>query len=151
MELISGYENEGYRISEAGVIVNRFGRTLKHKIDKWGYHRINLRKSGKNKDHGVHRLVMQTYVGHSPLEVDHINNDKDDNRVPNLEYVTSSINKQRRLSMGVGSILTEEKVREMRALRADEGLSYSRLGSLFGVSKTCAHGVIAMKSWWWVD
>lgn len=40
----------------------------------------------------VHRLIMLTFVWSSELQVDHINWIKCDNRLENLEYVTSAEN-----------------------------------------------------------
>lgn len=48
---------------------------------------INYRK--------VHRLVMESFIGKSHLQVDHLNGNKSDNRLENLEYVTGRENSVR--------------------------------------------------------
>lgn len=57
-----------------------------------GYLQVNLYKDGKPKTYSVHRLVLTTFIGHSDLTINHINEDKTDNRLENLEYLTASEN-----------------------------------------------------------
>lgn len=64
-------------------------------ITNWsGYERIQLRKDGKYHYMAIHRLVAMTYIenpnGYS--EVNHIDGDKQNNRVDNLEWCTHSEN-----------------------------------------------------------
>ncbi|QGT53104.1 HNH endonuclease [Lactococcus phage CHPC781] len=55
---------------------------------KTGY----LRVSVKGKDMYVHRLVMLAFYGKSDLTVDHIDGNKENNNLNNLEYVTQAEN-----------------------------------------------------------
>jgi len=58
-----------------------------------GYKRVALIDDvGNSKNHYVHRLVMQEFVGKSNLYVDHIDGDKKNNRLENLRYATNSEN-----------------------------------------------------------
>jgi len=43
----------------------------------------------------VHRLVLETFKGKSDLTVDHLNSNKRDNRLCNLEYVSQEENQRR--------------------------------------------------------
>ncbi|ATE82723.1 HNH endonuclease [Lactococcus phage LP9210] len=58
---------------------------------KTGY----LRVSVKGKDMYVHRLVMLAFYGKSDLTVDHIDGNKENNNLNNLEYVTQAENVKR--------------------------------------------------------
>ena len=58
---------------------------------KTGY----LRLSVKGKDMYVHRLVMLAFYGKSDLTVDHIDGNKENNNLNNLEYVTQTENAKR--------------------------------------------------------
>lgn len=61
--------------------------------EKHGHMLVRLfDEEGNGKTFGVHRLVMQTFVGFSDLVVNHINEIPYDNRLENLEYITSKEN-----------------------------------------------------------
>ncbi len=62
---------------------------------RWGYKSVTLCKQGKEKTQSVHRAVMQAFIGMSDLPVDHLNSDKTDNRLLNLEYVNQRENVRR--------------------------------------------------------
>ena len=58
-----------------------------------GYCYICLSKNGERTQYRVHRLVMNAFVGEcSDKQINHINGDKTDNRLKNLEYCTASEN-----------------------------------------------------------
>ena len=73
----------------------------KHTVNKHGYISIGLCKNGKYKQFRVHQLVAMAFLNHrlgGKLVVDHINEDKLDNRVENLQMITQRENTIR--SMG---------------------------------------------------
>lgn len=60
-----------------------------------GYLRVSYGPKGGNKEYLVHRLVWLMHTGAWPEgEIDHINGDRQDNRIANLRCCTSSENKQ---------------------------------------------------------
>jgi hypothetical protein len=66
-------------------------RELKHKICQGGYHQVGLFDiDGVSKPFKVHRLVAQYFVPNPEglPEVNHKDEDKDNNRSDNLEWVT---------------------------------------------------------------
>ena len=96
-EGIYGVSNLG-RIRSEGRI-DSIGRRKQERImrtntHKDGYLQIDLLKDGKRNNVLVHRLVMLAFIGECPkgYEVNHINEDKADNRIDNLEYVTHVVN-----------------------------------------------------------
>ena len=79
------------------------GRVLKTFIAGAGYEYVVLSVNQNKKKIGVHRLVAQAFLGESKLTVNHINENKSDNRITNLEYCTQKENcnrgtRNRRLS-----------------------------------------------------
>ena len=59
-----------------------------------GYFQINLSKDGKQKTHLVHRLVAQAFLPNpnNLVEINHINEDKTNNRTDNLEWCSREYN-----------------------------------------------------------
>lgn len=64
---------------------------IAHK-DKNGYLRVGLYRNGKIKNYQVHRLVMSAFVEKSNLTVNHKDEDKQNNKLDNLEYMTNKEN-----------------------------------------------------------
>ena len=63
-----------------------------------GYLRVYLSKNGKRKHHKVHRLVARAFIPNpeNKPQVNHIDGNKKNNSITNLEWVTDTENKERR-------------------------------------------------------
>ena len=59
-----------------------------------GYIQVKLRRNGKRFNRYVHRLVWEVFKGPIPdgYEINHIDHDKSNNSLKNLELVTHSVN-----------------------------------------------------------
>ena len=68
------------------------GRILKTFTAGAGYEYVVLSVNQNKKKIGAHRLVAQAFLGVSELTVNHINENKQDNRISNLEYCTQKEN-----------------------------------------------------------
>lgn len=80
------------------------GKILKPWFDGRGnYLQVTLSKDNKHKKHQVHRLVAETFLPNieNKREVNHKNAIKTDNRLDNLEWVTSKENKEHAKAMGL--------------------------------------------------
>lgn len=92
--------SEGRIRSKRRVFVNALGRTcvrneriLCHNINK-GYHRVFIRINHKGYNFLVHRLVFEAFNGKIPdgLQVNHIDENKDNNKLSNLNLLTPGEN-----------------------------------------------------------
>lgn len=80
----------------AGVYVTLKELFLKPSVDGGGYYQVILNKKSKRKTIKVHKLVSMAFLNHKPcgykLVVNHIDFNKLNNRLDNLEIVTQREN-----------------------------------------------------------
>lgn len=93
---VLGYEGR-YEVSSCGDIRNvrdkNYGKVLRSWVDSWGYPSVCLYKHGKPQHKRVHRVVAEVFV--YPFvgeQVNHIDGNKSNNSVENLEWCNGSQN-----------------------------------------------------------
>lgn len=146
--------NEGWLPAPycADYLVSTYGRvkSLKGKVKILkpvlgrGYLRVDLSKDGKPKHFNVHQLVALAFIPNPNCkrEVNHIDGNKLNNYVDNLEWCTQSENIQHAVATGLKAQgeehgrakLTNEQVEEIRA--NPYGLTLEKLAEKFGVGQT---------------
>lgn len=87
---VVGFEKY-YLVSDSGQVQSRCRYSvLKPKIDRYGYEVVTLSVNGKQYCRTVHRLVAQAFVPNpnNLPTVNHINENKSDNRSINLEWMS---------------------------------------------------------------
>lgn len=164
-----------YLISSKGRI--KIISTLEDKkvfIKEDGYVTTTL-GNGKQYYKYVHRLVAEAFINnkHNKLQVNHINGIKGDNRVENLEWVTPKENIKHAIETGLikyknkeesikeakhsrgedanGSLLTPEKVIEIRVLWEYREYKQMELAEMFGVNYRTINDVIKRRQWKHID
>jgi hypothetical protein len=117
-----------------------------------GYLRINF----NNTKYYVHRLVAQKYLSNpnNLPEVNHKNGIKDDNRVENLEWVTSLGNRQHAIENNLWGKnildkrkLTEEQVNEIKEKYQFKKYTQKKLAEEYNVTRTVIYKIIKNKSY----
>ena len=104
-----------YEVSSTGKVrsLNYLGHGKAQELtpakDHKGYHRVSLWRNRERKSYRVHRLVAEAFIPNPEdrPEVNHINGNKTDNRVENLEWVTAHQNTKHAYAAGL-----KEKTRE---------------------------------------
>lgn len=93
----------GYTIREDGIVTSRFGRAIKPQVSKNGYIRVELWENGKGRKHLVHRLLAETFIPNpdGKPQVNHIDGDKTNNALSNLEWATQSENQKHAYRAGL--------------------------------------------------
>lgn len=143
-----------YWVSSLGQV--RGPRKLLRLVNEQGYLRVNVygKRSGMRR---VHCLVAAAFLGPCPdnCEVNHIDGNKQNNAVSNLEYATSKENKQHawrhglathRGSNNVRAKLEESTVKKIREA-SKSGSSLRTLAAEYGVSPTQIRRIVVGRQW----
>ena len=90
--------NNNYEVSNAGEVRNKHTKkVLKPAISNKGYYMVALSCKGKSHTYTVHKLVMEHFNRCSMVGevINHIDGNKLNNNIQNLEYVTQKENVQK--------------------------------------------------------
>lgn len=157
---VIGYEGL-YRISNLGNVYSnsrrgsggaRTGRILKPKIDGSGYMFVNLQYKGSRKYMKIHRLVALHFLDNpdNKPQVNHIDFNRTNNIVTNLEWCTVSENIKHSWNNNRGynplhkpgldhpnTIYDSIKIKDMVYMR-NSGMTYQKIAKIFG----CSHSTV---------
>jgi hypothetical protein len=140
--------------AEAGAIYGQDGRRVGY-LNTTGYIRIARHQ---NNTLSAHRLIWESVHGPIPdgMQINHINGDKADNRIANLEIVTPQQNSRHAVRTGLikpkfgeenrASKLTSDNVRRIRQ-RLIEGASQRAIAAEFRVSQGAIWKIASGKAW----
>lgn len=125
--------------------------------NKKGYVVYSLRKDNKYFSLYLHRIVATAFIPnpYNLKSVNHIDGNKDNNGVSNLEWLSLRDNSLEGIKMGLIKVSGEFKgtsklkihdVIAMRRLSAT-GLKAKAIAKMFCVSENCAYSVITKRAW----
>ena len=130
---------EKYMVSKNGDIykITKNGLKIKSKSNSRGYEATSI----NCKPEYVHLIVAKCFLGEpNGRVVDHLNMDKKDNRLENLEYVTQKENVRRAIEK-IGNIGSNS--REIKVIYEGRVFdSYTKLALHLGVSEACVRRAV---------
>jgi len=135
-----------YTVTKDGEVYNLNGRKLKPYQHSDGYRQFKMYDGGCNEAKYVHRFVYETYVGPIPknMQINHINEDKSDNRLENLELVTHEQNIRKRSYCKL-NMETCQEIR--RRYTEDNTTSVRSLSKEYGAHESTIHNCLRGKTW----
>lgn len=153
MKPVSLY-NGKYVLFEDGRIVSyarKKPQELIGKTTKGGYRMVILYDEKSNRTYkNVHRLIAEAFIPnpHSLREVNHIDGNKLNNSVSNLEWVTTQQNVLhcRDNLKNRNHKITMDDAREIRRMYKD-GASCAEIQNRFGIKKTQVGYIVQNKRW----
>lgn len=134
---------ENYQISNLGRIYSKKRRTcLKvKKLTNSGYYQVRLSKDGKYIYKNLHRILAETFIPNpnNYRTVNHINGNKLDNRLSNLEWANDTIQQHEACLLGLKPttqhILTREEIWEIYIKYFENKRSIYSLAKEYGTRK----------------
>ena len=148
-------------VSDKRVKMKRVkGVDLKTQINPRGYEQVFLSKDGNQKSYSIHRLVAKAFIPNPENKpcVNHLDGDKTNNIVNNLEWCSYSENKIHSHEIGTsprgethpGNKLKEENVLEICRLLDETSLTHVEISAKFKVSSNLISRINLGKVWNWL-
>ena len=129
---------EYYFRGDGTIYISLIYKVLSPQLDKDGYQKVQMMSTdGKRHRYSVHRLVLENFnpvEGMENLQVNHIDGNKENNKLENLEWTTCKENIQHaidnnlRAKINGASKLTIEQVKEIfiRSHRGEKNVDLGR-------------------------
>jgi hypothetical protein len=144
-------------VSVTGKVYNRKSKIMPQHTNEDGYKIVYLSRNGRDITMGVHRAMGLAFIPNpknKPM-INHLNSNRADNRLDNLEWCTNAENIQHSFDMGISSnkgekhpraVLTMGKVRAIREELA-KGKTPLQVANLLGVKRRNVYAVRDRQNW----
>lgn len=146
-------QNNKYQISNYGTIIrksysltdkNNVLRTYKEKVisqsvNSSNYKKVILRdENGKGTNYYVHRLIAEHFIPNpeNKEQVNHIDGNKWNNNISNLEWVTPSENSKKAFDVGLREISGYNKIKVAQTSRRFSSEEVEQIKEYYSIGKT---------------
>lgn len=155
-----------YKVSNYGRVISFHGpkpKILSNRDNGKGYFIVSLYKNGNCKNKRINRLVAEHFIPNPETkpEVNHIDGDKANNHVENLEWVTRSENRQHAIKNNLwkshftknngeshpDSKLTKNDVKKIRDLYENGDYTQKELGKMYDVYPSTIGRITRYEHW----
>lgn len=160
---IDGYEGL-YKVSNLGRVKSmNYNKTGREKClkssDRKGYDAVILSRNGNRVCKSIHRLVLEAFTPNpnNKPQVNHIDGDKKNNNVNNLEWCTAKENTRHSFKNGLQNILrgsdvynsrlSPNDILQMRSIYDHGWANQSELADAYNISFQHAHKILRNKVW----
>jgi len=137
------------------------GKKITKRVGPKGYYQINLCINGKCKTFMFHRLMASVFIDnpHNLPCVNHIDGNKLNNTLSNLEWVTYRYNTLHALKIDLihtargkstnNGRFEDFDIKEIRNL-ANNGMTQKEIADIYNVSKSAIQQIISRRTYDWV-
>ena len=130
---------EQYEVNNIGEVRNRITKNiLMSQKDNKGYLRVRMSLHDRKATAKIHRLVAIAFIPNpeNKTQVNHINCDKEDNRVENLEWVTNGENQIHAYKNGLNYVTGRAGRKKIPVIQLDRnGVKIGRYESIGKASR----------------
>lgn len=131
-------------------------RILKQSVESNGYLKVSFRVCGKSYTKNVHRLLAENFITNQENHpcVNHIDGNKLNNDLSNLEWCSYSTNAKHAFDNGLTnpckgedrSLLSKDQVLEIVNLKRD-GNTLDSISRMFNISASCVSDIVLGRTW----
>lgn len=150
-----------YQVSNLGRVKSlRFKKEkiLKQQKNNYKYLQVNFCKNNNHKTHRTHQLVMLSFKLDKKFdysEINHIDGNKENNTIDNLEWCTHKENMQHAIENNLSnkgekngmSKLNEQQIRIIRLSYKNKYFNQTELSKIFNVKSNTISNIINYKQW----
>lgn len=149
-----------YANEDGSIYSEKSKKTLSWQKDKDGYAKVQLMSDdGKRHRYSVHRLILENFKpveNMDKMQVNHIDGNKWNNKLSNLEWVTCSENNKHAHKIGLKSQkgeknnatkLTEEQVKLIIQMLLEKKYTQKQIGLKFDVSEDVIGAIKNKRNW----
>lgn len=146
----------GYKVSNTGKVINKYGRFISVYYDRYGYQLLNGIFNGKKKPKTIHRIVATLFIDNPNNKpcVNHIDGNKKNNNASNLEWCTYSENNTHSYKIGLSKIRVGDNSRyhklnsgQVAFIKSNRTLSQRTLSEMFNVTPSAISLIKSNKNW----